>query len=35
MMEAQEEHTIADLLVPALRRLLLELDATKKTIAAA
>jgi AAA+ ATPase superfamily predicted ATPase len=34
MMEAQEEHTIADLLVPALRRLLLELDATKKTIAA-
>jgi type II secretory pathway predicted ATPase ExeA len=34
MIEAQEEQTIAQLLVPALRRLLLELDSTKKTIAA-
>jgi type II secretory pathway predicted ATPase ExeA len=34
MIEAQEQQTIAQLLVPALRRLLLELDSTKKTIAA-
>ncbi len=34
MLEAQEEQTLAQLLVPALRRLLLELDATKKTITA-
>ncbi len=34
MIEAQEEQTIAQLLVPALRRLLLDLDAAKKTIAA-
>jgi AAA ATPase domain len=34
MIEAQEEQTITQLLVPALRRLLLELDSTKKTIAA-
>jgi type II secretory pathway predicted ATPase ExeA len=34
MIEAQEEQTIVQLLVPALRRLLLELDSTKKTIAA-
>ena len=34
MIEAQEEQTIAQLLIPALRRLLLELDSGKKTIAA-
>lgn len=34
MLEAQEEQSIAQLLVPALRRLLLDLDTTKKTIAA-
>lgn len=34
MVEAQEEQTLAQLLVPALRRLLLDLDATKKTIVA-
>src|SRR5258708_18249245 len=34
MIEAQEEQTIAQLLVPALRRLLLELDSTKRTISA-
>jgi len=34
MIEAQAEQTIVQLLVPALRRLLLELDSTKKTIAA-
>ena len=34
MMEAQEEQTLAQLLIPALRRLLLELDSTKRTIAA-
>ncbi len=34
MIEAQEEQTIAQLLIPALRRLLLELDSSKKTIAA-
>jgi type II secretory pathway predicted ATPase ExeA len=34
MIEAQEEQTLSQLLVPALRRLLLELDSTKKTIAA-
>ena len=33
MIEAQEEQTIALLLLPALRRLLLELDTTKKAIA--
>jgi AAA+ ATPase superfamily predicted ATPase len=33
MIEAQEEQTIAQLLVPALRRLLLDLDTGKKTIA--
>jgi type II secretory pathway predicted ATPase ExeA len=32
MIEAQEEQTIAQLLVPALRRLLLDLDDAKKTI---
>ncbi len=34
MIEAQEVQTLAQLLVPALRRLLLELDSTKKTVAA-
>ena len=34
MIEAQEDQTLAHLLVPALRRLLLDLDAGKKTIAA-
>jgi AAA+ ATPase superfamily predicted ATPase len=34
MIEAQEEQTIVQLLVPALRRLFFELDSTKKTIAA-
>lgn len=34
MMEAQEEQTLAELLIPALRRLLLDLDAAKKTIIA-
>src|SRR5688572_5919333 len=34
MVEAQEERTLAQLLVPALRRLLLELDAAKKAIGA-
>jgi hypothetical protein len=34
MIEAQEEQTIAQLLAPALRRLLLELDTTKRTIGA-
>jgi hypothetical protein len=33
MIEAQEEQTIAQLLVPALRRLLLDLDTGKRTIA--
>jgi len=32
MIEAQEEQTIGQLLTPALRRLLLDLDTTKKTI---
>src|SRR5882724_11784355 len=32
MIEAQEEQTIAQLLVPALRRLLLDLDGAKKTL---
>ncbi len=34
MIEAQEKQTLAQLLIPALRRLLLDLDAGKKTIAA-
>jgi type II secretory pathway predicted ATPase ExeA len=34
MVEAQEDHTIAQLLVPALRRLLLELDVAKRTATA-
>ena len=34
MVEAQEEQTIAQLLAPALRRLLLELDGAKRTISA-
>lgn len=34
MLEAQEEQTVSQLLVPALRRLLLDLDSTKKTVAA-
>jgi predicted ATPase len=34
MVEAQEEQALTQLLTPALRRLLLELDATKKTVAA-
>jgi hypothetical protein len=34
MIEAQEEQTLAQLLVPALRRLLLDLDGAKRTIAA-
>jgi hypothetical protein len=34
MIEAQEEQTITELLAPALRRLLIELDSSKRTIAA-
>jgi hypothetical protein len=34
MLEAQEGQTISQLLVPALRRLLLDLDSTRKTVAA-
>jgi AAA+ ATPase superfamily predicted ATPase len=34
MIEAQEEQTVAELLAPALRRLLIELDSSKRTIAA-
>ena len=34
MIEAQEQQTLPQLLVPALRRLLLELDSTKRTIGA-
>lgn len=34
MIEAQEERTLAQLLVPALRRLLLDLDASKRTVTA-